>query len=116
MSSPDATLPVSRRVADLLDRMTLDEKLAQLTSQWMRDLLDDNCVVSSRKMQALLPLGIGQITRAGGSTIFDPVASARATNSVQRYLINETRLGIPAIIHEECCSGYMALAARPSRR
>ncbi len=109
MSSPDATLPVSRRVADLLDRMTLDEKLAQLTSQWMRDLLDDNCVVSSRKMQALLPLGIGQITRAGGSTIFEPVESARATNSVQRYLIKETRLGIPAIIHEECCSGYMAL-------
>jgi len=38
----------------------------------MRDLLDDNCVVSSRKMQALLPLGIGQITRAGGSTISIP--------------------------------------------
>jgi beta-glucosidase len=111
MSSPDATLPVSRRVADLLDRMTLDEKLAQVSSQWMLDLLGDGFVVSSRKLQALLGLGIGQITRPGGSTIFDPVSSARATNSVQRYLINETRLGIPAIVHEECCSGYMALGA-----
>jgi beta-glucosidase len=109
MASPDATLPVSRRVADLLDRMTLDEKLAQLTSQWMRDLLDEQRLLSHGKMESLLSLGIGQITRAGGSTIFDPIASARAVNSVQRYLINETRLGIPAIVHEECCSGYMAL-------
>ena len=109
MSSPDATLPVSRRVADLLDRMTLDEKLAQLTSQWMRDLLEDSHTLSSAKIASLLALGIGQITRSGGSTIFDPVASARAANTIQRYLVNETRLGIPAIIHEECCNGYMAL-------
>ena len=109
MTYPDATLPVSRRVADLLDRMTLDEKLAQLYSQWMRDFLDDSRNLSTGKMEALLGLGIGQITRVGGSTIFDPVASARAANTVQRYLVNNTRLGIPAIIHEECCSGYMAL-------
>ena len=109
MTYPDATLPVSRRVADLLDRMTLDEKLAQLTSQWMRDLLEDSQTLSSAKIASRLALGIGQITRSGGSTIFDPVASARAANTVQRYLVNETRLGIPAIIHEECCNGYMAL-------
>ena len=109
MPYPDATLPVSRRVADLLDRMTLDEKLAQLYSHWMRDLLEDSHTLSSAKIARLLALGIGQITRAGGSTIFDPVSSARAANSIQRYLVNETRLGIPAIIHEECCSGYMAL-------
>ncbi len=61
------------------------------------------------KWTQLLALGIGQITRVGGSSIFDPVSSARAANTLQRYLVNETRLGIPAIIHEECCSGYMAL-------
>ena len=109
MSIRPATQPVSRRVADLLDRMTLDEKLAQLTSCWMRDLLDEQRVLSTGKFHSLLSLGIGQITRAGGSTIFDPLSSARATNTVQRYLLNETRLGIPAIVHEECCSGYMAL-------
>ena len=89
--------------------MTLDEKLAQLTSQWMRDLLEDSHTLSSAKIASLLAQGIGQITRSGGSTIFDPVASARAANTIQRYLINETRLGIPAVIHEECCNGYMAL-------
>ena len=57
MSSPDATLPVSRRVADLLDRMTLDEKLAQLNSQWMRDFLDDSRKLSGEKIKARLALG-----------------------------------------------------------
>jgi beta-glucosidase len=105
----DPSLPVSKRVADLLDQMTLDEKLAQLYSHWMRDLLEDSRTLSTRKMGQLLALGIGQITRLGGSSIFDPLSSARTANTLQRYLLNETRLGIPAIIHEECCCGYMAL-------
>ena len=105
----DATLPVPNRVADLLGQMTLDEKLAQLTAHWMRDFLDESHTLSSGKMHSLLALGIGQITRAGGSTTFDPVASAHATNTVQHILVNDTRLGIPAIVHEECCAGYMAL-------
>ena len=109
MSFRDASLPVTRRVAELLGRMTLDEKLAQLYSYWMRDFLEDSRSLSNQKIKQLLRLGIGQITRAGGSTIFDPVSSARAVNSIQHFLVTDTRLGIPAIIHEECCSGYMAL-------
>jgi len=109
MSYRDSNLSVRSRVADLLDRMTLDEKLAQLNSHWMRDLLEDSQTLSRAKITERLALGIGQITRSGGSTIFDPVSSARAANIIQRYLVNETRLGIPAIVHEECCSGYMAL-------
>jgi beta-glucosidase len=109
MSYNAASLPVPRRVADLLDRMTLDEKLAQLYSYWMRDFLDDSRTISTGKMEQMLAHGIGQITRVGGSSIFDPVSSARAANTLQRYLVTGTRLGIPAIIHEECCSGYMAL-------
>jgi len=109
MSSQDPSLPVAVRVADLLGRMTLDEKLAQLTSHWMRDLLDENRSLSLAKMEQFLSLGIGQITRPGGSSIFDPVSAARAANQLQRFLVTRTRLGIPAILHEECCSGYMAL-------
>ena len=75
----------------------------------MRDLLDGQPDRLRQENSSRLALGIGQITRSGGSTIFDPVSSARAANTLQRYLVNETRLGIPAIIHEECCSGYMAL-------
>ena len=109
MSYRNNTLPISGRVSDLLGQMTLDEKLAQLYSHWLRDFLEDSRSLSTRKMEQLLALGIGQITRVGGSSIFDPVSSARAANALQRFLVTNTRLGIPAIIHEECCSGYMAL-------
>src|SRR5512136_84367 len=109
MSYRDASLPIPGRVTDLLDRMTLDEKLAQLYSHWLRDLLEDSRSLSAGKMEQLLSLGIGQITRPGGSSIFDPVSGARAANMLQRFLVTRTRLGIPAILHEECCSGYMAL-------
>jgi beta-glucosidase len=109
MSYRNASLPVARRVADLLGQMTLDEKLAQLYSYWLRDLLDEHRSLSTGKMEQLLGLGIGQITRVGGSSVFDPVSSARAANALQRYLATRTRLGIPAILHEESCSGYMAL-------
>jgi beta-glucosidase len=109
MSYRDASLPIASRITDLLGQMTLDEKLAQLYSYWLRDFLEDSQTLSFKKLRQLLALGIGQITRLGGSSIFDPVSSARAANLIQRHLLNETRLGIPAIIHEECCSGYMAL-------
>jgi len=105
----DPSAPIPERVADLLGQMTLDEKLAQLYSFWMYDLLEGDHRLSSEKLNKLLSFGIGQITRAGGASAFDPVSTARNVNSIQRYLREKTRLGIPAIIHEECCSGYMGL-------
>ncbi len=53
--------------------------------------------------------GIGQITRLAGSTNLRPVEVAAAANAIQRYLVEETRLGIPAIIHEECLHGLHRL-------
>jgi beta-glucosidase len=108
MSHRDA-LPIPERVEDLLGQMTLDEKLAQLYSFWIFELLDEEQHLSARKMKHRLANGIGQITRAGGASTFDPTSSARTVNAIQHFLLNETRLGIPAIVHEECCSGYMAL-------
>jgi beta-glucosidase len=108
MSYRDATRPIDERINDLLGQMTLDEKLAQLISYWAYELMD-GAAVSAEKMQKLLLHGIGQITRVGGASTLEPVASARAANVLQRFLAEQTRLGIPAIIHEECCLGYMAL-------
>ncbi len=105
----DASRPIPERVADLLGRMTLDEKLAQLYAFWIFELLDDEQRPSPEKLAALIPGGVGQVTRAAGASTFDPTASARIVNVIQRFLVAETRLGIPAIVHEECCSGYMAL-------
>jgi beta-glucosidase len=109
MTYRNPALPISRRVTELLGQMTLDEKLAQIYSCWIFDLLDENHRLDLNKFRERLCNGIGQITRAGGASAFDPLSSARAANAIQRYLATETRLGIPAIVHEECCCGYMAL-------
>ncbi len=92
----------------LVAQMTLDEKLAQITSLWMHQVQDD-ADFSPAKAQTLLPHGIGQISRTGGDSILEPAAAARFNNALQRHLRERTRLGIPAIVHEECCSGYVGL-------
>lgn len=102
---PRASIDV--RIRDLLAKMTLEEKVAQLGSRWSFELLDGDrfsidCAAS------LLAQGIGQVTRVSGATLLDERAAATAANAIQQHLINETRLGIPAIIHEEICSGLMA--------
>lgn len=107
----NASLPVDIRVKDLLSRMTLDEKVAQLGSVWSYELLDDQGNFSNEKAEALLKNGIGQITRPGGATNLSAKEVARLINQIQKYLIEQTRLGIPAIMHEECLTGYMGLGA-----
>jgi beta-glucosidase len=106
----DPQAPVTDRVEDLLEQMDLAEKLAQVGSINGFDLLEDGhfseAVAASR-----IPAGIGQVTRIGGGTLFTPQESAETANHVQQFLIQSTRLGIPAVVHEECCSGYMALGA-----
>lgn len=94
------------RLDDLLARMTLDEKLAQLTSCWMHELRTGD-TLDPAKVQHRLQYGIGQISRPGGRSTFPPQELARATNALQRFLVEQTRLGIPAILHEESCSGAM---------
>ena len=106
----NATCSISERVQDLLARMTLAEKIAQLGSYWVYELQDEQGF-SESKAAPLIGHGIGQITRVGGGSTLAPQDSARMANAIQAYLINHTRLGIPAIVHEECCSGYLALGA-----
>jgi beta-glucosidase len=106
----DPAQPIPERVRDLLERMTLDEKIAQLGSAWVYELLDDNAF-APEKARALMAHGIGQITRIGGASSVRPADSARLANTIQRFLVEQTRLGIPAIVHEETCSGYMARSA-----
>ncbi len=104
----EASRPIPVRLKDLLGRMTLEEKLFQLTSYWFHDLRNGQDL-SHDRMQVLLGKGIGQISRIGGTSALLPPAVARAGNAIQHFLREHTRLGIPAILHEECCSGYMGL-------
>ena len=102
--------PIEERVQALLGLMTVEEKVAQLGSAWVFELLD-GLEFSDAKARAVMGAGIGQITRIGGASNLRPAESARLANTIQRWLVENTRLGIPAIVHEECCSGYMALSA-----
>lgn len=103
----DASLPIEERVDDLLGRMTLEEKVAQVGGIWATSLMRDrNFSVDAARER--IPDGIGHITRIAATSGFRPNESAAFANEVQRYLLESTRLGIPAIVHEESCAGLMA--------
>jgi len=108
MKISSLTRSITKRVSDLLDQMTLDEKLAQLGACWIFDLQTKG-ELDPQKVQEKLRHGIGQISRIGGASTYDPLSAAQIANSIQRFLVKETRLGIPAMLHEECCSGAMIL-------
>lgn len=94
------------KVDQLLAKMTLEEKIAQLQACWIYELQTTG-VMDESKIKARLHSGIGQITRIGGASIYTPPQAAKIYNQIQRFLLKETRLGIPAINHEECCAGLM---------
>ena len=106
----DPAAALADRVADLLDRMTVDEKLAQIGSVWIFQIADRDGLDLARATP-LLANGIGHVTRMSGASSLDAGGAARLANEVQRLLVEGTRLGIPAIIHEEICSGLMAREA-----
>ena len=104
----DASLSVDGRVADLLARMTLDEKLAQLGSIWSFELFRSETELDPALLRDRLENGIGHISRVAGATNLGPIGAAEAGNAIQRFLVEETRLGIPAFLHEETLHGLLA--------
>jgi beta-glucosidase len=104
------TQGTSKKVKDLLSRMTLEEKVAQLGSIFPAPLLVDG-KFSPKKAAELLKNGIGHISAPALNDKFTSRNIAEFTNTIQRYLVEKTRLGIPAIMHEECLSGFRAKGA-----
>ncbi|MBC8724963.1 beta-glucosidase [Paraburkholderia sp. 31.1] len=107
---------VEERVADLLARMTLDEKIAQLHAAWLKLSADGNHKARSIDfaqsanqitVDEILQHGLGQITRPLGTHTVDPKEGVRALNELQRKMVEDTRLGIPVMSHEECLVGLM---------
>jgi len=107
----DSKQPLETRVGDLLARMSLDEKLVQIGCVWSNSLLDERGAFSESRAREKLAHGIGHITRIGGATALAPADSAAFANAIQKFLVEQTRLRIPAIIHEESCAGYLARGA-----
>ena len=116
----DSQLPISQRVADLLGRMTLPEKIARMYSHWLilspdgnhRIRTDAFCqAATTDDLRKMLKLGVGQITRPLGTHPVNPKEGVGALNALQKFLMQETRLGIPAMSHEECLMGLMVKGA-----
>jgi beta-glucosidase len=118
----EATAPIDARVEDLLKRMTLEEKVAQLLTVWDSKvkLLDAQKRLDPAKVAALYPNGFGGFARPSdavgpASPRVVPGRDVKGTielvNDLQRYALTRTRLGIPILMHEEGLHGYAALGA-----
>ncbi|HXW80987.1 MAG TPA: glycoside hydrolase family 3 N-terminal domain-containing protein, partial [Acidimicrobiales bacterium] len=103
----DASSSIEDRADDLLKRMDLDEKLAQLGAVRFADLLSGDRFDGAAALK-LVPHGIGQVTRIGATTGLRPAESAELVNQIQRLVVEHTRLGIPVVVHEESLGGYSA--------
>ncbi len=114
----DPSKSIAERVADLLGRMTVAEKIAQMHAAWLileangaHQVRGDDGFISASDplgLTATLRNGLGQITRPLGARSIDPAEGVRALNVLQKFMIEETRLGIPVMSHEKCLSGIMA--------
>lgn len=121
-------LPVEQRVADLLGRMTPEEKVAQTEAIWVTEqkklFIDEQGNFSlNDKMKELLKNGIGQMSgpslglasdlvdRTGPYQKKGPRENAVFNNELQKYVIEHNRLGIPVVFHEEALHGFAARGA-----
>lgn len=106
----------STRVRDLLERMTLEEKLAQIVGFWEKSEGEAVAPLQGefeveRGLDDVIKDGLGHLTRVYGTRPIDAVERARWLWDKQRWFVNETRLGIPALVHEECLTGLSAWGA-----
>ncbi|MET7396521.1 glycoside hydrolase family 3 N-terminal domain-containing protein [Dactylosporangium sp. NPDC005572] len=115
----DASAPVAVRVADLMARMTLREKVAQMYGIWLN--IDETAgeVAPHQHDQAAEPVdwpelirdGLGQVTRTYGTIPIAPADGAARVARLQREIVAAGRFGIPAVMHEEVLTGLAAWQA-----
>src|SRR5699024_2558862 len=115
----DPAATVADRVAALIADMTLEEKVAQLVGLWVRTDQDGGDVAPHQSDLASENLpwdeatrhGLGQLTRPLGSSPVEPQSGAEALARSQRSIQQASRHGIPALVHEECLTGFSAWQA-----
>ncbi|MHA3703005.1 beta-glucosidase [Jatrophihabitans sp. YIM 134969] len=115
----DPAVPAAERVEDLLARLTLREKVAQLYGVWVGvDRTSGDVAPHQHELTALpepwedlLAHGIGQLTRPLGTAPVEPTTGAAGIAATQRAVVAAGRHGIPALVHEECLTGLAAWQA-----
>ncbi len=124
----DRTRPLPERVSLLLAAMTLEEKIGQLGSRWVGNNLSGEPGVEGTDLQ-VAPMqdvfaasgslslseasrhGLGHLTRVYGSAPVTPAEGAAELVRQQHVVLEDSRLGIPALVHEECLTGFTAYGA-----
>ena len=117
-----ADAPIELRIKDLLGRMTLEEKVAQLCCPMGWEMYDKTGTHSAEPSEAFkekmqkAPVGaFWAVLRADPwtqktlETGLNPELAAQTLNALQKYAVEETRLGIPLLFAEECPHGHMAI-------
>lgn len=119
----DSTAPIAERVQDLLARMTAEEKIGQLVQPfgWKTyEKVDGKAVLTEEFKERVRQGGIGSLygvlradpwTEVTLDNGLSPKEGAEAINDIQRFAIEESRLGIPILFGEECSHGHMAIGA-----
>ncbi|MFJ9701542.1 glycoside hydrolase family 3 N-terminal domain-containing protein [Streptomyces fradiae] len=115
----DPLLPASARVADLLRRMTLEEKAGQLVGFWALPSdpgapvapMEDDSGEPAPGLDDIAAHGLGQLTRVYGTAAVSAEAGMERLASLQRQVVASGRFGIPAVAHEECLTGFMTFGA-----
>ncbi len=125
----DPRRPAAERVELLLAEMTLEEKVAQLGSRWVgadirvEEVADEDGTLNVAPMQDVFAAGsarslaeasehgLGHLTRVYGSVPVSPAEGAAELVRQQRVVLDGSRLGIPALVHEECLTGFTTYGA-----
>ena len=115
----DPERPREERVAALIAAMTVEEKVNQLVGVWVGASSEGGEVAPHQHdmnsegvdLDALLPNGLGQLTRPFGTAPVDPAVGALSLQRTQERIVQANRFGIPAVAHEECLAGFAAWRA-----
>ena len=99
------SVDLEQQVDELYNKMSQEERIAQLRSMYMDDLLDENGKVDTTKCRKLIPNGIGHFSQFAMQKPTDPNVLRDRVAAVQDWLIHHTPNGIPALFHEEVLSG-----------
>lgn len=102
---------IDQQVNDLYDRMSQEERIAQLRSMYMDELFDEQGHLDTAKCRKLIPYGIGHFCQFCLQQPRNPNEIRDRAAAIQDWLINNTPNGIPALLHEEVLSGVNTLGA-----
>ena len=102
-SAPDASL--EQQIDELYQRMTQEERIAQLRSMYMDDLFDEQGQLDTARCRELIPYGIGHFSQFASQKNMEPSVLRDRVAAVQEWLMHNTPSGIPALFHEEVLSG-----------